>query len=74
MNFLTAEWGNPQRTSGLDSMPADLNQWEASVTDLWAKTIEAQIAALPQDQRSMRDYAAALTAPVTPDEPITRRS
>ncbi|QEV99578.1 tetratricopeptide repeat protein [Microbacterium caowuchunii] len=34
--------------------------------------IEAQIEALPRYQRSMRNYAAALTEPATPDDPITR--
>lgn len=34
--------------------------------------IEAQIEALPQYQRSMRNYAAALTDPPTSDNPVTR--
>ena len=34
--------------------------------------IEAQIEALPRYQRSMRDYAAALTEPATPDDAATR--
>lgn len=34
--------------------------------------IEAQIEALPQYQRSMRNYAAALTAPTTSDTPARR--
>ncbi len=31
--------------------------------------IEAQVAALPRYQRSMRTYAAALTEPTTAEEP-----
>lgn len=34
--------------------------------------IEAQIDSLPQYQRSMRNYAAALTEPATSDDPVRR--
>ena len=34
--------------------------------------IEAQIDSLPQYQRSMRNYAAALTEPATSDDPVIR--